>query len=251
VGPLTARVLAWDGLVNARDLGGLPLREGGTTRAGRVARADNVRHLTSGGWEQLRAYGARTVVDLRFDLERDADGPIPKGIVVEHVSLFGAHDPLVAARVEELVRSAPDAASATAALYAETLTTCSEKVATAVSAVGGAADGGVVVHCYVGKDRTGIVVAMLLELAGVEREAIVADYALTEGRVGSLVDDWIEDAPDPDERELRARISTAPAGAMRSTLDTLDHDHGGAYTYLRRAGMSRSSLDQVRRRLIA
>lgn len=251
VGSLTTRELAWEGLVNARDLGGLPLRGGGATRPGRVVRSDNVRHLTRPGWAQLVEHGVRTIVDLRFAGERSADPPVPAGIAVEHVSLFGAHDPAEAARIDALVRAAPDASAATAALYVDTLATCAENVAAAVEAVAGAGDGGVVVHCFVGKDRTGIVVAMLLELADVEREAVVADYALTEGRVGPLVDDWIADADDPADREMRRRISAAPSTAMAATLDALDELHGGAHAYLRRSGVAEESLERIRRRLIA
>lgn len=250
MGSLTSRTLPWEGLVNARDLGGLPLRDGGSTRPGRIVRSDNVRHLTTTGWAQLREHGIRTIVDLRFAGERSSDPPVPDAIAVEHVSLFGAHDPAEAARVDALVRSAPDAAAATAALYVDTLTTRVENVAAAVDAIAGAGEGGVAVHCFVGKDRTGIVVALLLELAGVERDAIVDDYALTEGRVGSLVDDWIADAEDAADREMRRRISAAPANAMAATLDALDDVHGGAHRYLRRAGVGESSLERIRRRLV-
>jgi protein-tyrosine phosphatase len=214
-----------------------------------VVRADNVRHLTEVGWAQLREHGVRTVVDLRFSAERGDDQPVPAGIAVEHVSLFGSHDPAEAARVDALVRAAPDGTAATAALYVDTLATCADTVAAAVDAVAGAGEGGVVVHCYVGKDRTGIVAALLLELAGVERGAVVGDYGLTEGRVGPLVDDWIAEADDEADREMRRRISAAPAAAMATTLEALDELHGGAHAYLRRAGVTEAALERVRRRL--
>lgn len=250
MGSLNGRLLAWDGCVNTRDLGGLPLRGGGTTQFGRVIRSDNVRHLTPRGWTQLAAHGVTTVVDLRFDEERLGDDDPPGGIGVVGVSLFGTHDPEEARRVDELLRRAADAAEATGVLYADTLDTRRASVAQAVEAVARAPEGAVVVHCFVGKDRTGIVSALLLDLAGVEEDAIVDDYALTEGRVASLVDDWIAEADDPHERAYRERISGAPSAAMQSMLAELRARHGDAHTYLREAGLSTRDLERARRRLV-
>lgn len=247
---MNGRALAWDGLVNARDLGGLPLRGGGSTRFGSVVRSDDVRRLTSEGWAGLREHGVRTIVDLRFEIERDDDGA-PDGVEVVHVSLFGAHDAAEAARIDALIRAAPDAASAIAAFYLDTLESCREQVAAAVEAVAGASDGGgVLVHCFVGKDRTGIVAALLLELAGVEHKAIVEDYALSEGRVGSLVDAWVAEAVDPGERAYRARISGAPAAAMEGTLLGLRQRYGGAAGYLNDSGVGERAVARARARLV-
>lgn len=238
--------------MNARDLGGLPLATGGTTPLGAVVRSDNVHHLTPTGWDALARHGVRTVVDLRFDGERREDPPVGAPVVVHHVSLFGDHDPAEAERIEALVRTAPDAEAATAALYVDVLRTRPDRVATALEAVAGADDGGgVLIHCFVGKDRTGIAAALLLHLAGVSPEAIADDYALSEGRVGPLVDDWIAEADDPVEREVRRRISAAPAGAMARVLAWLDHEHGGAAGYLQACGLSETTLARVRRRLAA
>jgi hypothetical protein len=248
VGPVTSRFVAWDGCVNARDLGGLQLRDGGRTRSGSVFRADNVRHLSTAGWSALVGDGVRTLVDLRFALERE-EGPPPHGVEVVEVSLFGAHDPLEAARVDELMRSAVDEVEAVTRLYVDTLETCGVQVAAAVTAVAAAPAGGVAVHCFVGKDRTGIVTAFLLELAGVTREAVIEDYALTEGRVDPLVRSWIAEADTPAERDLRTRASAAPAAAMAATLAELDTRWGGAAAYLADHGVGEDLVAAVRARL--
>lgn len=245
---MSERLIGWDGLVNARDLGGLALATGGSTRFGSVIRADNVRHLTAQGWSQLQTHGVRTIVDLRFALERD-ETPTPEGILVERISLFGEHDTVEAIRVGELMREARDASAAVTAFYLDTLETCRPNVAAAVEAVARAPEGAVVIHCFVGKDRTGIVAALLLALADVDEDAIVADYALSEGRVGSLVDSWIAEADDPAERELRSRISGAPAAAMERTLAGLRERYGGAERYLCDAGVEPQALDRIRARL--
>ena len=78
-----SRNLAWDGLLNARDLGGHPTGDGGETRWGQVVRADSVRQLSDEGWQAVVDYGIRTVVDLRSDEELAADPPaeLPVGAV--------------------------------------------------------------------------------------------------------------------------------------------------------------------------
>ena len=83
------RTLAWEGLLNVRDLGGHPIEDGGETRWGAVVRADNVRRLTDAGWRALVDYGVRSVVDLRFHEELAEDPPRELPVDVVHVSLFG------------------------------------------------------------------------------------------------------------------------------------------------------------------
>jgi protein-tyrosine phosphatase len=112
------------------------------------------------------------------------------------------------------------------------------------------ASGGVVVHCYVGKDRTGVVSALLLRLAGVTVDAVAADYALSAGRVGPLVSGWIEEADDDVERDFRRRISGAPREGMALTLVGLEERWGGAESYLRTAGLSNRDLVRIRDRLV-
>jgi protein-tyrosine phosphatase len=108
----------------------------------------------------------------------------------------------------------------------------------------------VVVHCYVGKDRTGVVSALLLRLAGVTADAVAADYALSAGRVGPLVSGWIEEADDDVERDFRRRISGAPREGMAQTLAGFEERWGGAESYLRTAGLSNRDLVRIRDRLV-
>ena len=87
------RHLAWDGCFNVRDLGGLPTRDGHTTRRGAVVRADALPDLTAAGWAALRAHGVRTVIDLRNQDERGPDrAPRPDDITTVHLPLDGSED---------------------------------------------------------------------------------------------------------------------------------------------------------------
>ena len=80
VGAVSARLLSWDGCVNVRDLGGLLTESGGRTRPGVVVRADNIRRLTTAGWERAVGYGVRRVVDLRFPGENPGEPDLHEGI---------------------------------------------------------------------------------------------------------------------------------------------------------------------------
>ena len=240
----------WDGCVNVRDLGGLPLAQGGATRFGRVVRADNVRRLSTRGWSALRAYGVRRIVDLRFVREREGEAGVPDGLDVVSVSLFGDHDPAELERRDAIVRRAADDVDAIDLFYTETLETRGAHVAAALRAVASAPDGAVVVHCFVGKDRTGIVSAFLLRLAGVPEEAVAEDYALSGPLVGPLVDDWIAAADDEHERAFRTRVSAAPAEGLLRVLRTVRERWGGEDQYLRAAGVSAHEIARLRALLV-
>ena len=101
--------------------------------------------------------------------------------------------------------------------YVDWLESHRGQFAAAVDAIAEAEDA-VVVHCYAGKDRTGLVCALLLELAGATEEAIVNDYALSEANMEALFASWIASAPDEGERTIRMRLGLAPAAAMSAVL---------------------------------
>ena len=176
-----SRDLDWDGLLNARDLGGHPTEDGAETRWGSVVRADSVRQLTDAGWQAVVDYGVRTIVDLRSDEELAEDPPAEKPVEAVHVSFFDSR-PEVFEEVEQASAAAADHAAATREVYLIFLEHFRPNVAAAIRAVANAPEGGVVVHCHGGKDRTGLVSAFLLRLAGVPIEEIATDYSLSEER---------------------------------------------------------------------
>jgi len=249
VGGVTDRELRWDGCVNVRDLGGLPLHGGGTTRSGQIVRADSVQRLTPAGWRSLREYGVRRIIDLRYPSEREKDKWTIDGFDLVAISLLGAENPAEAARHDELTRGATDDATATARFYLDALENRSAQIADSVEAVAAAPDGGVVVHCFVGKDRTGIVAALLLGLAGVPVDSVVEDYALSGSRIGPLVERWIAAADDEHEQAFRRRVSAAPADGLRRVLGELEARWGGAEAYLLQAGLAAADVARVRTRL--
>ena len=245
------RTLAWDGCLNVRDLGGHPTEDGGETRFGAVVRADSVRELSAEGWRALVDYGITRIVDLRQHSELDADPPLQIPVELVHVPLFPEPGSAQWAAIGAVGEAAADSVAATSAVYLECLERFGPQVAAALAAVGHADGGGVVVHCRAGKDRTGLVSALLLRLAGVSRDAVGADYALTEENLRDAWSGWVEQAADDDEREREARLAAAPAEAMTAVLAEIEARYGTVRAYLRAAGATEEELDLVLARLRA
>jgi protein tyrosine/serine phosphatase len=249
---LQPRDLLWDGCLNVRELGGLPTRDGGETRLGAVVRADSVRQLTDEGWQALVEHGIRTVVDLRGQDERADDPPAELPVQVVHVPFFeatAAEWQEIADELDAAAKAAPDAATATRDVYLIFLERFRRNVAAAVRAVANAPEGGVVVHCVGGKDRTGLLSAFLLHLAGVTDEEIASDYALSEERLRPRHEAWFAAAESDEELERLQRIAQTPAASMAGVFTELERRHGGVEAYLRGAGVSDEELELVRARL--
>ena len=231
------RVLAWDGCVNVRDLGGLPLARGGETQFGVVVRADSVTRLTERGWLALRDYGVRVAVDLREDDELVDDPPGAIAISVVRVPLL----PWDRAHPTDERPSLRDG-------YLALLSARRPEFARAVTALA-IADGPAVVYCQGGRDRTGLVAALVLALADVEPEAIAADHRLSEQSWEPFHEAWFAEAESDEELDRRRHL-VAPAGcAMLEVLDEVDATCGGARDYLLAGGASPADLDSLVLRL--
>ncbi|HET9322876.1 MAG TPA: tyrosine-protein phosphatase [Gaiellaceae bacterium] len=243
-----SRNLDWDGLLNARDLGGHPTEDGGETRWRAVIRADSVRQLTEAGWQSVVDYGVRTVVDLRSNEELAEDPPAELPLEPVHVSFFDER-PEVFEEVEAASVAAADHAEATRDVYLIFLEHFRANVAAAIRAVANAPEGGVVVHCHGGKDRTGLVSAFLLRVAGVPIEEIATDYALSEERLRTRHEEWFAQAADEQELERLHRISKTPASSMREVLEELERRYGSIGGYLKAGGATDEDLERARARL--
>ena len=242
------RTLLWDGCVNVRDLGGLPTEDGAVTRFGRIVRADNLSGLSAAGREALRDYRVARIVDLRWVEEIAEDGASDTEVEVVHVSLLGEKDGQFR-EIDQRVRRLLDPNTQRGAGYVEFLDSFPGNIAAAVTAVAEAPNGAVVVHCAGGVDRTGLVAALLLRLAGVGLRDIGFDYAESEPNWAPHVGPWIAEAPDDGEREFRRMLSRCPPEAMTGALEGIELRYGSARAYLRAAGVSDVTLDAARARL--
>ena len=247
-----SRDLLWDGLLNVRDLGGHPTDDGGETRYDSIIRADSVRQLSDQGWAALVDYGVKTIVDLRTNDELAADPPAELPVEVLHIPFFetDADDwKEVEARLDAVARSAPDVPSATREVYLIFLEHFGGNVAAAIRAIANAPEGGVVIHCAGGKDRTGLLTALLLHVAGVAIAEIAADYALSEERLRPRHEQWFAEAETEEELERMKRFSQTPAESIEGVLEELERRYGSVEGYLRDVGLTADELDRARARL--
>jgi protein-tyrosine phosphatase len=238
------RRLAWDDCANVRDLGGYPTADGQQTRWGAVVRSDSLAALTPAGRDALLAYGVRAVVDLRLPAEI-AERPNPfaepgdHGVAYTNVSIL---DPAA---------GFPPDTITLAENYLWSLDRFDALMAAAMAAIANAPEGGVLFHCAAGKDRTGLVAALLLALVGVPDQAIADDYALTAECLRSRNQAWLEHGPgERAEREALLARYAPKVEVMLEVLAGLRRRYGGVEAYLRAAGVADGDLAHLRARLL-
>jgi protein-tyrosine phosphatase len=228
-------VLAWDGCVNVRDLGGLPTTDGGATQHRVLVRADSIRGLTDTGWNALLDYGVRSAIDLRGEHEWREDPPADPPIPVTRIPIAPRTGP---------AWTWPSMLEA----YLGILDEFRSEFAQVVEATAHA-DPPVVVHCLGGRDRTGLVAALLLSLAGVDAETIAADHALSDENWARYNGPWFEAAPDEEERGRRERIAIPAGRTMAEVLEEIGRRYGGPRRYLLEGGAAPTDLDRIVLRL--
>jgi protein-tyrosine phosphatase len=231
--------LTWPNCINVRDLGGLPTAEGGKIRPGALIRSDSHGKLTEHGVEAVTAYGVTRIIDLRRETECVAEpSPFAGKPLYRNLPVQDPADP-------------DDGPYRTLAeIYIKLVDRRPELYAAAAAAITDAPPGGVVVHCAGGKDRTGLVVAMALTVAGVDRDAIAADYAATELRLRELNEQYLAGITDEGRREQIRTLQATKPETMIDTLDHVDATHGGVAAYLAKGGFDTTSQETLRRRLV-
>src|SRR5690349_22902174 len=180
----TERRLEWDACYNARDLGGYPTADGMEIRWGALVRSDNLGHLTAIGHTALVEYGVSLIIDLRATWECDSFPHFFQGTCAG----LPVYLSLPLEQEDDLAKAARDAAGSLQEWNCLVLEQSPAQMAAIVRAVVGAGPGGVLVHCHAGKDRTGLVVALLLALAGVPHQLIAEDYAASAAGLQPLFD---------------------------------------------------------------
>jgi len=200
--------LDWPDCRNARELRGLVGADGRRVRAGALVRSDDHHRLTPTMVQAVRASGVTRIVDLRWAHEcRQYPSPFAGDAVYRHVPMLA-----------DVLPYEPPADT-----YAPMLDHNRGRIAAAFRTVAQAPPGGVVVHCLSGRDRTGVLVGLLLAVARVSPREIAADYARTEG------------------------CSPLP---MLNTLAYAERHYGGVASYLIGSGVEPQLLDAVRTRLL-
>ncbi|KQM83143.1 tyrosine-protein phosphatase [Agromyces sp. Leaf222] len=232
------------GTYNFRDVGGLPASTG-TVRDGVLFRSDGLYRIGDEGREQLRELGVGIIIDLRDEQEADRMPDDIDGLDVEVLRL-----PVF----EGSGASQGAAGISLEALYDRIVTQHAPVVVDAVREIASAGDRAVLVHCTAGKDRTGVVIAIALLAVGVDREAVIEDYARTEG---NLAGEWLEEMIDligrygvPDSPALRTLMGGSPREAIEGAIETVERAHGSAREYLLTSGLTLDELARLEQLLV-
>ena len=221
------RILRWEACVNTRDLGGLPTRQGPSTRRGAVVRSDNPAYLTQAGWA--------TVVALRtIGTADDEPAEIPNEVEFVRVDLEDSTD------IEFRRRWVDNGLWGTPLHFTDALARWPERAAAAMRAVARARPGGVLVACGRGCDRTGFVTMLLLHLVGVPVDEIAADYALSVEQLRGRDPDW-----EPKLYDTLTVHGTTIASSIDSTLSG-----GDVAAALRGGGLGEEDLGLLQLRLV-
>jgi protein-tyrosine phosphatase len=227
-----SRLIRLQGASNFRDLGGYASALGGEVRWGMLYRAGRLDRLTASDLEELAALGVRTVFDLRREDER-AQWPDPVPNV--HLCLMSkvqAKRPLPPA---ELLVEHDHGVQFMRELYSGLLAHAAVEIGTLFTMLAAPDAMPAVFHCAVGKDRTGLVAALLLTWLGVDRETVLDDFELSDEHVGQaqrdeLLQRMAERGIGP---EAAAGILGASRECMADALDEVDTRYGGIERYLR------------------
>jgi protein-tyrosine phosphatase len=217
------RTLSLSGCVNFRDLGGYPTADGRRLRWRHLFRSDGLTHLDAADCAQLAGLGLATVIDLRTAGELEERGRIPEGvgdIDYHHLPLTDVLPPQ-----HDLARY--DEPAFVTSRYRQLFTEGSRSLARSIEVLAAPGALPAVFHCSAGKDRTGVLAALVLGFLGVPRDTIVEDYALSADAMVALMDRLKNEYPDAAaqvERFRPAVISVAPQ-SMDAFLDALERDH--------------------------
>ncbi|KJL34782.1 tyrosine-protein phosphatase [Microbacterium azadirachtae] len=226
-------VIEVEGVVGLRDVGGMPAGTG-RVRTGRLFRSGALAGIDAEGAARISAL-ARRIVDLR-SIEEVAAAPTPiDGVPIIALPLYHGSPRSFFEQGYDLV-----------GIYRHLLAESAPELVAAVRAI--ASGEPTLVHCTAGKDRTGLVIALALCAVGADRDAVIADYALT----AALIPEAERRATSerlrrayPDSPHAAVLATDSPAEAMRETLVALDRDHGSARAFLAAHGLADAELDAL------
>ena len=232
---------------NVRHLAGYPTAAGHPTTASDLIRSGSLHELTEAGLAAFGDLGVGVVVDFRSAVEHERY-PTPD-LRAHDVTIIKA--PVFETDASPGALARQDQYPGLAAIYRQFLTegggafrTFFETVATA--------PGAVLFHCAVGKDRTGLAAALLLELAGVPDEHIIADYAVSTAELEPTLDERLERFEKFGiSEEIGRKMMAAPPREMELTLEFIRGRWGSAAGYLGALGLAPSTVGTIRTRMVS
>jgi protein-tyrosine phosphatase len=229
-----------EGTYNVRDLGGCITTDGKTIKTGMLIRSGNLDKLPEAAQQQLIDYGVKTIVDLRDEWEQKLYPNVftrASQIIYHNVPLLGA-----ALSNNEAWQAVESDYIELHELYIKYLEWCQPQIASIITTIADA-DSGIVFHCHAGKDRTGIIAALLLSSIGVSDTVISQDYSLTSGEIPHLIAEWREYQLNKggDMTQFERDVASKPQ-TMMSMLKYIKDSYGSTTAYLQSCGVTASTL---------
>jgi protein-tyrosine phosphatase len=217
-----------------------------------LIRSDDIGNLTAAGRDEMVRYGVTTVIDLRSESERNgtfdprfplSQPPLPAGDTAGNGGVTHVHRALV----DDAALKRLGDASNMYERYLLMLTTRQHAFRDIFTSIAGA-EGAVVFHCFAGKDRTGLVAALLLDLAGVPQESIAADFGETDVQLAEQYERWISLTSPDKQQEMREELRCPPERIL-GVLDFIETRWGGVRGYLEASGVAANDIDRLAARL--
>jgi protein tyrosine/serine phosphatase len=228
------RNLSWNDCLNVRDLGGLRTASGASTKFNVFVRADALDRLSAQGLDSLKAYGIKTIIDLRDQRETKNARPGTDELIRMHLPLEDQSD-------QAFWDKWGNGYNCTPLYYKAFLEQSPERVVGVFCAIADSHPGGLVFHCGVGRDRTGLIAILLLALVSVELDEIAADYELSADNLKPLT----EIAEAQKVKEIFEKHETTSRTTLHELLRDFDVED-----YLLQHGVSADQIKRIRTRLL-
>lgn len=220
-----------ESIVNCRDLGGYPT-EYGVTKFGCFIRCGTVARPTDKDIAFLKELNISTIIDLRGDFEaRNQPNDFERLTSnTKHISLY-----------ELNVAEAKASEYSLDLVYEIIINEYRENISKALKAIAAAPDGAILYHCFLGKDRTGILSMLLLSIAGVCEDDIVADYQITHTYIESYLKSHADSLWDTDPKNHLSLPKT-----MRELIAYINQKYGSVLDYIRSLGLTNDEIETIR-----
>ncbi len=229
-----------EGALNVRDIGGYATKDGHSVRRGVFYRADSLHKLSEADQKVLLDLGIRTIIDLRYDDELAQSPNVfanSPDVSYQNISLFTQQANLDPTYVPPIPTTVPE-------MYRLLLQTGGEPIRLVMTHLA-SSPAPALFHCTAGKDRTGIIAALLLDVAGVEVETIAADYGRTQEYLAPILEEILKGVPE----QFAPMLAINPA-YMLETMEYIHQEWGSSAGYLDSIGMRQNQIDQLRVKLI-
>ncbi len=233
------RHLKLSGCMNLRELGGYQTTDGKQTKWQTLFRSDSLHQLPKSSQQQVIDYGIKTIIDLRSNFELETETyPLSQRTEIQYFNF-----PLIAEDQRNIIAAIKHQSLLELNTFllkerSQVIKTILETIATTSTPV--------VIHCAVGKDRTGIISALLLAIAGVSPETIAQDYNLSDAYLAPLYEELRPQA----EQENFTHLLSSPVQTMIDIFQYLDTNYGGLEGYLEQIGIGNNICDRLRKNLI-